>query len=139
MSPDAILPKYKSLGDAGADIYTLEDVVIEPGRTELVRTGIKAVVPGGYKLEIVPRSGISATTKVRVPNTPGTIDCEYRDEIKVIVENCGDEPVHFSKSSRIAQMILVPIVKIDWEEVSESEFSKYSTNRGKGFGSSGLK
>lgn len=138
--PDAILPKYKDNGDAGADVYTVKDETFEPGETKLIPLGIKVIVPGGYKLEIVPRSGLSLTTSMTIPNSPGTIDCGYRDEVKVIVHNSSStEPLHFTKNSRIAQLILVPIVKMDWEELTEEDYNKFSTYRGDGFGSSGIK
>ena len=137
--PRAILPKYKDPGDAGADIYTIEDTRIPPHSTTLIKTGLKGIVPGGYKREVVPRSGLSLTTNLRIANTPGTIDSGYRGEVGIIAENTGDEELHFSQFARIAQFILVPIIKINWEEINEEKFESYNTERGLGFGSSGLK
>ena len=121
------------------DIYTIEDTRIPPHSTTLIKTGLKVIVPGGYKLEVVPRSGLSLTTNLRIANTPGTIDSGYRGEVGIIAENTGDEELHFSQFTRIAQFILVPIVKINWEEINEEKFESYNTERGLGFGSSGLK
>lgn len=138
MYPDAILPKYQDLGDAGADIYCYEDVVLKPGETKLIKTGIKIIVPGGYQVEIRPRSGLSLKSKIRIPNAPGTIDSGYRGEVCVIMENTGDEDYHFTKNSRIAQMVLQKAPRITWKEITDSEYDNFSTERGMGFGSSGV-
>lgn len=89
--PDAKQPKYANVGDAGMDVYAVEDDVILPGETKLIPTGIKVAIPLGYELQVRPRSGQSVKTKLRIANVPGTIDANYRDEIKVIIENI--EPV----------------------------------------------
>lgn len=137
VTPDAKLPAYQSIGDAGADIYADADVEIRPGQTVTVPTGVKAIIPGGYRISIVPRSGLSLKTGLRVTNAPGTIDCTFRNEIMVIVQNTGDSIYTVAKGDRIAQMILEKTPKIDFVEVSEEEFDKFRTNRGAGFGSSG--
>lgn len=134
---DAILPAYASIGDAGADIYSAEEITIEPGETKIVPSGIKTIIPGGYCIEIVPRSGLSLKSGLRVANAPGTIDSLYRNEIGVIVTNTGKEAYTIAKGDRIAQMILKKVPKISWIECSEEEFNKYKTDRGAGFGSSG--
>lgn len=85
--PDATKPLYAHAGDAGMDIKALEDIVVKPGETVLVKTGIKVALPLGYELQVRPRSGQSLKTKLRVANSPGTIDANYRDEIGVIIEN----------------------------------------------------
>ena len=85
-------PSYARLGDAGLDVYSLEDYTINPGETILVRTGIKVAIPKGYELQVRPKSGISFKSKLRVANTPGTIDSGYRDEIGIIIENI-DPPI----------------------------------------------
>ena len=138
MYPDALLPKYQDGGDAGADIYCYEDFTLEPGERKVVKTGIKVIVPGGYQIEIRPRSGLSLNSSIRISNAPGTIDSSYRGEVGVIMENLGKESYHFTKNSRIAQMVLQKAPKIVWEEISEEEYNKFSTERGMGFGSSGM-
>lgn len=137
ISPKAVLPKYQSGGDAGADIYLSEHTVINPGETKILKTGLKLIIPGGYEVQIRPRSGMSLKTGLRIPNSPGTIDCEYRDEIGVIAQNIGTEPITLTEGTRIAQMVLKRQPKIVWKEISNEEFNKYSTDRGEGFGSSG--
>jgi dUTP pyrophosphatase len=137
--PDAIIPKYATLGDAGMDVYALEDVVINPNETKLIRTGIKIAVPGGYYMAAVPKSGISLKTKMRLANTPGTIDSGYRGEICIIVDNIGNEIIHFTKGSKLIQLILQKIPHVEWNEITEEEFNNLSnTDRGSGgFGSTG--
>ena len=136
-TPDAIVPQYQSIGDAGADLYANEDVTINPGETVLISTGIKMVIPGGYRVSIVPRSGLSVKTGLRIPNSPGTIDSTFRNPIKMIFHNIGTEPYTVHKGDRIAQMILEKTPKAQFQELTEEEFNKYATNRGEGFGSSG--
>lgn len=87
----AIIPKYARQGDAGMDVYADEEVLIKPGETVAVSTGIKVALPEGYELQVRPRSGISLNTPLRVANSPGTIDSGYRDEIKIIITNTGAE------------------------------------------------
>ena len=84
---DAKIPTYANMTDAGVDIYALEDIQILPGETKLIKTGLKVAVPAGYELQVRPKSGVSLRTKLRVANTPGTIDSGYRDEIGIIIEN----------------------------------------------------
>lgn len=135
--PDAILPKYNSIGDAGADIYAYDNIIINPGETKVVSSGVKAIIPGGFRISIVPRSGISLKTSIRVANAPGTIDSEYREGIGVILSNYGNESYEVKKGDRIAQMIIERTPKMLIQEISEDEYSNYKTNRGAGFGSSG--
>lgn len=137
VTPDAILPKYQSIGDAGADIYANDTVTISPNETKVIPSGVKAVIPGGYRISIVPRSGLSLKSGLRVANAPGTIDCTYRNEIGVIIHNNGSYAYTVNKGDRIAQMILERTPKIEFTEIDEEEFAKYSTDRGAGFGSSG--
>lgn len=136
---DVILPFYSDGGDACMDICSNQAMTIEPHTTKIVPSGIKAIIPGGYELQIRPRSGISLKTGIRIANAPGTIDSSYRKEIGVIVENTSDTPFEIKKYDRIAQLRLAEVPHIQWEEISESEFEKYdNTNRGEGFGSSGV-
>lgn len=134
---DAILPKYSDIGDAGADIFALEDVTIPPKTTVLVRTGIAVAIPGGFEIQIRPRSGLSLKTGLRLPNSPATIDSGYRNEVKVIIENTAPSTYEIKRGDRIAQMVLKEVPKIKWKELTEEEFLKLSTDRGDGFGSSG--
>ena len=134
---DAKLPKYIHGGDAGMDIYANESCVIGPGETKIIKTGIKVAIPGGYEIQIRPRSGMSFKTGIRVANAPGTIDCEYREEIGVILTNQGLEPFGIEKGDRIAQMVLMRVPHIKWVPTTEKEFEELKTDRGMGFGSSG--
>lgn len=87
LHPDAVIPKYAKPGDSGFDLVATEDVVIEPGQTALVPTGLAFEIPVSYELQVRPRSGLSLKTKLRVANTPGTVDACYRGEVKVIMDN----------------------------------------------------
>ena len=89
---DGKVPSYARLGDAGLDIYSTEEIQVLPGETKLIHTGLKVAIPRGYELQVRPKSGISLKTKLRVANTPGTIDSGYRDEVCVIIENI-DPPI----------------------------------------------
>lgn len=157
---DAKIPVYANLTDAGADLYAIEDIVIAPGETVLVPTGLKVAIPRGYEIQVRPKSGRALKTKMRVANTPGTIDSGYRDEIKVIIDNIEppfkDINYHFddegkviidfilhgssysiSKGDKFAQLVLSEVPKMDFVEVES--VSKYTGNRGGGFGSTGIK
>lgn len=157
---DAKIPVYANLTDAGADLYAIEDIVINPGETVLVPTGLKVAIPRGYEIQVRPKSGRALKTKMRVANSPGTIDAGYRDEIKVIIDNIEppfkDISYHFddkgkviidsilhgssyliSKGDKFAQLVLSEVPKMDFVEVES--VSKYTGNRGGGFGSTGIK
>ena len=86
---NAVAPTYANDGDAGMDLYSCEDILVKPGCSVLVPTGLKMAIPYGYEVQIRPRSGISLKTPLRVPNSPGTIDCGYRDEVNVIIYNAS--------------------------------------------------
>lgn len=105
--PEAKIPQYAHISDSGADVYALEDIIVHPGETVLVPTGFKVALPPGFELQVRPKSGRALKTKLRVANTPGTIDQGYRDEVKVIIENI--EP---------------PIKDIQYEEVIDVETGK---------------
>lgn len=131
----AELPEYAKDGDAGADIYAADEVAVKPGETVVVSTGLKVAVPPGWEIQIRPRSGLSLKTGLRVANSPGTIDAGYRGEIGVILTNTSDELIIVKYHSRIAQMVLSPVWKIEWEVVhSVSDIGK---DRGGGYGSTG--
>ena len=132
--PEAVIPKYATEGSAGFDLVTVEDIVIDPGETKLVRTGLAFEVPRGHELQIRPRSGISLRTKLRV--ILGTVDSDYRGEIGVIVDNIGNESELITKGTRIAQGVVSPISVANMVEVDELS----QTERGAGgFGSTGTK
>ena len=137
---EAVLPKYANDGDAGMDLYSCEDILVKPGCSVLVPTGLKMAIPYGYEVQIRPRSGISYKTTLRVPNTPGTIDCGYRDEVNVIIYNDSffqdegiNEPltidmkgcVHgtykIRKGDRIAQMV---VAKVEYATFVETDSGK---------------
>jgi dUTP pyrophosphatase len=163
LHPEAVIPQYAHEFDAGFDLVAVEDVIIEPGETKLVRTGLAMSLPPGYELQIRPRSGISLRTKLRVANAPGTVDAGFRGEIGVIVDNIApktdymtpivrqidgkeidyDEDETFAwgtyiirKGEKIAQGVIKPVEQAHFVEVDELD----ETDRGaNGFGSSGVK
>ena len=153
----ARLPTYAHLTDSGMDVYALEDITIAPGETKLVPTGLKVAIPAGYELQVRPKSGRCLKTKLRVANTPGTIDAGYRDEIGIIIDNIEpfiksaemDENgrlynVEFGSSytigagEKFAQLVLCEVPKAVFFQV-ESVESIENDGRNGGFGSSGLK
>ena len=135
LNDNAIIPEYAHPTDAGADISSCEEIKIEPGETKLVGTGLAVAIPDGYEIQIRPRSGLSVKTKLRIPNSPATIDSEYRGEIKVPIWNAGDITYVIDKGMKIAQMLIAPTPMIRWNEVNTIE-ELGSTERGSGgFGS----
>ena len=132
------LPKYETSGSSGMDLAAnIEtDINIDPGKTAIVPTGFALSIPKGFEVQIRPRSGLAAKQKISVLNTPGTIDADYRGEIKVILINLGNETFKIEKGLRIAQMVVCPVVQAQLQEVDDLE----ETKRGKGgFGSTGTK
>ena len=129
-----ILPEYKTDGSSGMDLMANveQTVKILPGEKKIISTGIMVAIPEQYEIQIRPRSGLAAKNGISVLNTPGTIDSDYRGEIKVILINLGKDIFQINKNDRIAQMIVCPIIKVELEEVE----SLPETIRGKGgFGS----
>jgi dUTP pyrophosphatase len=133
---DLPLPSYESALAAGMDLPAAveQDVILEPGQRALIPTGLAIALPGGYEAQIRPRSGLAARNGVTVLNTPGTVDADYRGEVKVILANLGDQPFTVTRGARIAQMVIAPVVQALLEEVAELP----ETARGiGGFGSTG--
>lgn len=131
---DAKMPYRANEGDAGLDIFSVEEKTIPAGESALIRTGIQMELPKGTEAQIRPRSGLAAKHAVTVLNSPGTIDEGYRGEIQVILINHGKEPFTVEKEMRIAQMVIAPVLKVTLEQTNDLTDSK----RGQGgFGSSG--
>ena len=161
LHPDAVIPKYSHVFDSGFDLVSVEDVIVEPGQTVKVPTGLAFAIPPGYELQIRPRSGISSKTKLRVSNAPGTVDAGYRGEVAVLVDNIYPDTgwndvlvntldgkqvkaggIHWEgtylirKGDRIAQGVIAPVYQARFEEEDELD----ETGRGAGgFGSSGVR
>lgn len=128
------LPAYATTGAAGMDVVSAEDVVIAPRARRAVATGLALAIPQGYEIQVRPRSGLALKHGITVPNTPGTIDSDYRGELKVILINLGAEPFTVQRGDRVAQLVLAPVVQAAWDEVAELD----ATERGAGgFGSTG--
>ena len=136
LNPKAELPKYKTEGSSGMDLMALIEnpITIKPQNSALIPTGLSIAIPEDTEVQIRPRSGLAAKSSVSVLNTPGTIDSDYRGEIKIILFNHGKEEFTVNNNDRIAQMILMPVLKAGFEEVEELP----KTIRGsEGFGSTG--
>ena len=158
--PDAKIPQYANTSDSGMDVYALDDYIIAPGETKLIPTGIKLALPPGYEIQVRPKSGRALKTKLRIANTPGTVDAGYRDEIKVIVENI-ESPIKdieydfddngtpiiksilhgaaytIGKGEKFCQLVLMEVPKAALYRVEQ--VGEIGENRGGGFGSTGLK
>ena len=133
---DLSLPAYATADSAGMDLLSAEaeDVTIDPGKRALLATGIAIQLPGGFEAQVRPRSGLAAKHGITVLNSPGTIDADYRGEIKVILVNLGDQPVTLARGERIAQMVVAPVTRISLNEVKTLNNSARGTG---GFGSTG--
>lgn len=128
------LPAYATTGAAGMDVVSAEDVTIAPSARHAVATGLAMAIPEGYEVQVRPRSGLALKHGITVPNTPGTIDSDYRGELKVILINLGSEPFAIARGDRVAQLVLAPVVQAAWDEVEALD----ATERGAGgFGSTG--
>ena len=149
---DIVLPSYANIGDAGMDVVAAKDIEIQPGETAIIPTGLKVAIPVGYEIQVRPRSGLSVKTPLRIPNSPGTIDSGYRDEIGIImcntsIQNTGVYDIaekgnkqgtyKINKGDRIAQFILAKVPVINWVPVEN--VAQEGNNRGGGFGSTGIK
>ena len=136
LNPKAELPKYKTEGSSGLDLMALieKPITIKPKNSALIPTGLSIAIPEDTEVQIRPRSGLAAKSGISVLNTPGTIDSDYRGEIKIILFNHGKEEFTVNNNDRIAQMVLMPILKAEFKEVEELP----KTVRGSGgFGSTG--
>ena len=131
---DFPLPEYATPASAGVDLRASEARVIPPGGRALVPTGLRIALPEGYEAQVRPRSGLALKHGVTLPNSPGTIDADYRGEIGVILMNLGQEPFIVEPGDRIAQMVVAPVVRVAWSEAEALD----ATERGEGgFGSTG--
>jgi dUTP pyrophosphatase len=129
------IPRYQTVGAVGLDLQSNEERRIYPSQTILVSTGLFIAIPEGFEGQIRPRSGLAIAQGITVLNTPGTIDSDYRGEIKIILHNTGDKEVDIAPGDRIAQLIIAPVERVQLEEVEELD----STIRGEdGFGSTGI-
>ena len=136
LDPKVTLPSYKTKGASGMDLmaFVKEKIVIKPQTSALIPTGLSVAFSEDYEIQIRPRSGLAAKNNISVLNTPGTIDSDYRGELKIILLNHGDKEFVVNNGDRIAQMVLMPILKIEFEEVDNLP----KTIRGSGgFGSTG--
>lgn len=135
LNEDAIIPRFAHKGDAGMDLYAIEEVIIPKNETRLIKTGISIELPKMTEAQVRPRSGLALKHSITVLNSPGTIDEGYRGEIGVILINHGKEDFIVNKHMKIAQMVIKPIYEVNIEEVK----SLSDTDRGNGgFGSTGL-
>lgn len=132
---DLPLPDYETSGSAGMDIRAAEAATIAPGKRALIGTGFAFAIPPGFEVQVRPRSGLALKQGISVLNSPGTIDSDYRGEIKAIIANLGDEPFEIARGDRIAQIIVAPVQRGNLVEVAELD----DTIRGAGgFGSTGI-
>lgn len=137
LQPGAKLPDYQTIHSSGADLYALLDtpVTLQPLQRALIPTGISIELPPGYEAQIRPRSGLAINHGITLLNTPGTIDADYRGEIKVIVINLGDKPFTIENNMRIAQMVIAHTLQVTFEVVTELTPTKRNDG---GFGHTGL-
>ncbi|KJS27711.1 MAG: deoxyuridine 5'-triphosphate nucleotidohydrolase [Hyphomonadaceae bacterium BRH_c29] len=132
------LPAYETIGSAGMDVRAAvpegEPIILAPGERNMVPTGLSVAIPQGYEIQVRPRSGLAAKHGLTCLNTPGTIDSDYRGEIKVILVNLGQEAFTIQRGERIAQLVLAPVTRLVWQAVDTLD----ETDRGAGgFGSTG--
>ena len=136
LSKNITFPKYETSGSSGLDLSAniKNSIKIEPGKTSIIPTGISVSIPKNFEIQIRPRSGLAAKSQISVLNTPGTIDADYRGEIKVILINLSNKAFIVENGARIAQMVMCPVIKAKLKEVEDLD----STTRGSGgFGSTG--
>ncbi len=131
------LPAYATPGAAGMDLLAAvaAPVTVAPGTRALIPTGLAVALPPGFEMQVRPRSGLALRNGIVLPNSPGTIDEDYRGEVQVIVLNTGDAPFTVERGMRIAQAVVAPVVRADWQEVESLDDTSRSTG---GFGSTGI-
>lgn len=135
LDSDIELPQYQTAGAAGMDVRASHDCVVKVGQTQLVATGFAIAVPIGYEAQLRPRSGLALKNGITLLNAPGTIDSDYRGEVKVIVTNLGAEDFSIQRGDRIAQLVVAPVVHVQWQDVESLDETARS---GGGFGHSGV-
>ena len=136
LNPKVQLPSYKTDGSSGMDLLAFinNPVIIKPGTSELIPTGLSIAIPNNFEIQIRPRSGLATKSSISVLNTPGTVDSDYRGEIKIILFNHGKKEFIVNNNDRVAQMVLTPVIKMELKEVDQLP----ETIRGSGgFGSTG--
>ena len=138
LSDKVVLPKYETEGSSGLDLaaHISENIEIKAGSTAIIPTGLAVSIPKNFEIQIRPRSGLAAKNQISVLNTPGTIDADYRGELKVILINLSAKSFLVKNGARIAQMVLCPVVKANLKEVKTLEDTKRGSG---GFGSTGTK
>ena len=131
------LPCYMTPDAAGMDIYAdlAEDLTLPPLGRALIPTAFAIAVPQGYEAQVRPRSGLALRSGLTILNAPGTIDADYREEVKILVINLGDQPVTIQRGDRIAQLVVAPVMRVQWQEVDQLE----ATERTGGFGHTDIK
>lgn len=129
------LPCYATAHAAGMDVVSAEDATIAPGERRAVATGFAIAIPEGYEVQVRPRSGLALKHGITCLNTPGTIDADYRGEVKVILANLGHAPFAIARGDRIAQLVPAPVQRAHWSEVAELDETERGTG---GFGSTGV-
>ncbi|HBC41358.1 MAG TPA: dUTP diphosphatase [Pseudanabaena sp.] len=134
LHPDAQIPSYAHVGDAGADVYSVVEVTLQPSDRAAIPTGLAVDIPLGYEIQVRPKSGLALKHGITVLNSPGTVDAGYRGEIQVIVINLGKEVYTFAKGQKIAQLVLKPVIQAQF---IEGELGTSDRGDG-GFGSTGL-
>lgn len=137
--PDAKLPIKGTPGAAGYDVTSIEEVIIKPGKFQLIKTGLKGILPTGFEAQVRPRSGLALKHGITVLNSPGTIDEDYRHGWGVILYNTSSEDFKVEKGMRIAQLVFKMSLDFTLTEITDEEFAKYKTGRQGGFGSTGMK
>ena len=129
------LPAYATLGAAGMDVVSAEELDLLPGQRHAVATGLAIAVPDGYEVQVRPRSGLALNHGITVPNTPGTIDSDYRGELKVILINHGSDVFPIRRGDRVAQLVVAPVQRANFIEVDDLDETMRGTG---GFGSTGV-
>ncbi len=138
INEDAHIPEYKTQGSSGMDLYSVDDVNIEAYKAALISTGLIIEIPDGYEGQVRPRSGMALKSQLTVLNSPGTIDSDYRGEIKIILFNANDKAIKINKGDRIAQLVIMPVIHAKFEVVDSCELTESKRGAG-GFGSTGNK